>query len=131
MIAITELDTVSGAHQDDWVLNVSVDNASGGVDIKTGVTDYRHGISSIVITANNDEEVEILNGEDILIGPLNLEKGFPWPKTFNSEIYCDRGNALKIKTESDFKVHLLIEGCTGKPVSSLSASPSASPSEGA
>ena len=127
---ITELNTVPGKLEDDWVLNVTVTDASGGIDLCTATTDYRHGIKSIIITANEDEWVAVLNGDEPLIGPVNLEKGTPWPYDFAKTIYCNRGNALRFKTESAFAVHLFIEGDTGAPVSSMSASPSASPSEG-
>ena len=127
---ITELNTTPGKHEDDWTLNVYEDNASAGVILRPALADYRHGVKSIIITTNKNEQVTILNGETPLIGPLNLEKGIPW-RCNEDKVYCNRGNALILKTESEFAVHLLIRGDTGIPVSSESASPSASPSEGA
>ena len=132
---ITELNTVAGAHEDDWILNVYTTDASDGIVLRAAATDYRHGIESIILTASEDEWIQILDGEDVLIGNLNLEKGIPWSYRFeNNDIYCTRGNALGLKSESGFNIHLIIEGDTGQPVSSLSASvstsPSASPSEG-
>ena len=127
---ITELNTTPGAHRDTWMLNVTVTDASGGVNLREAAEDYQHGIRNIVITPNEDEWVEILDGTDPLIGPLNLEKGVPWSSEFDDGIYCSRGNALVLKSESEFNIHLLIEGDTGIPISSPSASPSASPSEG-
>jgi hypothetical protein len=127
---ITELDTIPGKREDDWTLNVYEEDASAGVVLRQAMTDYRHGIRSIIITVSDNEQVTILNGSKPLIGPLNLEKGIPW-RYSEEKIYCDRGDALILKTESNFPVHLLIRGDTGVPVSSESASLSASPSEGA
>ena len=60
---ITELNTVPGKLEDDWVLNVTVTDASGGIDLRTATTDYRHGIKSIIITANEDAWVAVLTGD--------------------------------------------------------------------
>ena len=130
---INELNTTHGKHEEDWFLNVFVDDAAVAKDIRPALPDHRHGIRSIVITANNDEWIKILSGNNILIGPLNLEKGLSWSLDTGTEFYCTRGEALKIQTERDFGVHCLIKGGTGRPVISTSASssPSASPSEGA
>ena len=127
---ITELNTVPGKKEDDWTLNVYEIEASAGITLRPALPDYRHGVKSLVITAGTAKQVTILNGEDPLIGPVNLEKGVPW-RYSEEKVYCDRGSALILKTETDIPIHVLIRGDTGVPVSSPSASASASPSEGA
>ena len=109
---ITELNTVQGRQEDDWTINVYEVNASAGIVLRPAVVGHRYGIKSITITANDNEKVEILNGTEPFIGPLHLEKGFPW--VFNSDdvIYGTRGNALVLKTESEIAVHCLIDGVT-------------------
>ena len=125
---ITELDTIGGKKEDDWLLNVTVTHASTAVDIRAAAADYQHGIKKITVTGvlAGTEWFKILNGSDILIGPVILATGVPWKCKFKDTIYCTRGNALKLITKSDFPLHCLIEGDTGEPVSS--PSPSASPS---
>jgi len=110
---ITELNTIRGRQESDWTINVHTSNASTGMELRPAVVGYRYGIKNIVITVNDNEKVEILNGTAPLIGPINLEKGCPWALPVNDVvIYCTRGNALTLKTESEFAVHCFIEGIT-------------------
>jgi len=109
---ITELNTTQGRQEDDWTINVYETDASAGIVLRPSTVGHRHGIKSITITANDNEKVEILNGTEPFIGPLHLEKGFPWVLNIDDVIYGTRGNALVLKTESEIQIHCLIAGVT-------------------
>lgn len=112
---ITELDIVQGQKEDDWLLNITASDASGGIDIRVAAEDYRHGIKSFVITALSEgtEWIEFLDGENVMIGPFILASGVPWAHTFIRAIYGTRGNALVLKTQSAFGLHCIVGGDTG------------------
>lgn len=123
---ITELNTDSGKQEERWVLNITSNDASGGINIRDAVTDYRHGIKNISLIAGGNQWIKLLDGENVILGPIVLASGIPWSYNFQSSIYCTRGNALILKTQSAFGIFCVIEGNTGIPVpsSSVSASPS-------
>ena len=125
---ITELDTVAGKQEDDVLLNISATDVSIATDIKAATVDYLYGVKSIIITGAfaGTEWFKILDGEDVLIGPVEPVTGIPWSKVFRKPIYCTRGNALKIQTQSALNLHCLLEVVVGIPVPSpsISASPS-------
>jgi hypothetical protein len=129
MATITELNLIPGRRETDMVLNVYATSASGGVEIQSAIPETKYGIKSIVITSPQDDEwFEILNGTSPFIGPVCLGKNIPYSLNFESPIYCDVGNAMILKTQTDFILHLMIQGKISLPVSSVSASVSASPS---
>ena len=127
---ITELGTVSGKREDVLVYNVSLTDASGGIDLKAANPDYRFGIKSFDISGVFGGTVwfEFLNDDEVIVGPRKLNSFAPYQHEFDPAIYCDKGKALKIKTSSAVGVSLIIEIIVGEPYpsSSISASPSAS-----
>lgn len=112
---ITSLDTSPGFYENDWTLNFTASDISTATDIKAAVANSQHGIKSIIITAlsGGTEWIRVLDGTNPLIGPIILASGIPLSLTFESSIYCTKGNALKIQTESAIGVHCLIRGITG------------------
>lgn len=127
-ITIADLVIDPGKEEDQWTVNISSNDVSTATDIQAANVDHQHGIESITVTgvSAGTEWFRIMDGEDTLIGPVIMATGVPWTHTFKRTIYCTRGNALKIKTESAISIHAVIEGATGVPV--VSSSPSASPS---
>jgi hypothetical protein len=125
---ITELGTVSGKRENILVYNITVTDASEGIDILAADPEYRYGIRSIDMCGQfaGTEWFKIFNGEDILIGPRILATGIPWVRRFDDLIYCNKGNALRLQTKSAVNLNLIIEVVSGEPYPS--SSPSASPS---
>lgn len=128
---VTELSTTKGELENDWVINVSITDASVAETIRDAEADLRHGIKKIIITGltSGTQWIKVLNDGNPLIGPMVLANGVPWYCECEDPIYCSLNTALKIQTQSAFKVHLIIKGVSDDmPISSPSSSPSASPS---
>lgn len=128
---ITELSTARGELESDWVINVSITDASTAETIRDAEADLRHGIKKIIVTgiSAGTQWFKILDGENVLIGPVVLATGVPWPLVFENPIYGTLNTALKLQTQSAFKIHCIIKGLSDDmPISSPSASVSASPS---
>lgn len=112
---ITELNITHGGKEGPWVINVTASNASTAQAIRDAVAGNRYGIEDISITAlsNNTEWIEILDGEDVMIGPLVLANGVPWTHRFERPLFSTAGNALNLQAQSAFGIHLMVEGTTG------------------
>jgi len=99
-----------------WALNISSDNASTAQVIKAAETGKRHWIENVIVTcvtANADTDwFRLLDGDDNMIGHIVLAKGVPWSFKFAKPICGTIGTALKIKTATDFGVHVIVEGFT-------------------
>lgn len=131
MAVVTELSIVKGRLKSDWVINVSTTDASTAEEMRAAEADLRHGIREIIVTglSAGTQWFKILNDGDILIGPIILASGIPWFMKFESPIYGTLNTALKLQTQSAFKIHCIIKGVSDDmPISSPSPSPSASPS---
>ena len=124
-MAITELNLTPGRREKDWILNGVVTDASGGIDLREAIPDYRYGIKKLTITPNVEGKwVKILDGDDTIIGPIASLAYVPYQVEFNSVVYGEAGNALILKTQEAFPVHVLIEGKTSPPIPSKPFNPS-------
>jgi len=133
---ITELNIHRRGKGVRWCTNFYSDDASGGAVIKTVTPTDRIWLDSVIVSIEDGEQFEILNGDLSLIGPVILKDTNIWKYRFLTGINLDVGSFLKVKTESETKVHVLVEGTVDQkpeisPSPSPSASASASPSEGA
>lgn len=128
-MTVTELSTARGELENDWVINVSITDASTAVVLRAAEADKRHGIRKIIITGltSGTQWVKVLDDSNILLGPVVIASGVPWPFDFEDPIYGTLNTALKIQTQSAFKIHCIIKGVSDDmPISSPSPSPSAS-----
>lgn len=129
-MAVNELNIETGRLEKDWVINATIADASTGVVLKSAVPDYRYGIKSLVISTVEDEKnISILDGDSVLIGPVQLGKYNPLTINFLSPVYNTKGNSLTVKTDVEFDFFLIIQGTTGFPVPSKPFNPN--PSDGA
>lgn len=129
-MAITQLNLTPGRRESDWILNVLETNASGGIDLKAAIPDYRYGVNSLTVTMSvSGKWFKILDGNTTLIGPVTSVQYVPYHLDFSSTVYATAGNALVLKTEEAFPIHCVIEGKTGPPIPSKSFNPS--PADGA
>ncbi len=133
---ITELNMHRRAKGVRWCTNFTSDDASTAPSIKEVVTPKRIWLDKIKATIEDGEPFEILNGDEILVGPITLKDTNVWEYEFLRGANLDVGSSLKIKTINQISVHVLAEGTVDvKPEISTSpsssSSPSASPSEGA
>ena len=131
MASVTVMSIVKGELENDWVINVSTADASESETIRDAEVDLRHGIRKITVTGVSvgTQWFKILDGEDVLVGPVILATGVPWHFDFGDPIYGTLNTALKLQTQSAFKIHCIIKGVSDDmPISSPSPSPSASPS---
>ena len=112
-----------------FCVNYYTANASTAVTIKEGDPLRRIWIERIFIDAYEDEWIKILDGDNDFLGPFRIEKGIPLDKKFLRPVGCTEGKALKLQTQNDFNVLVIIEGYVDEPTpsSSVSASPSPSP----
>jgi len=130
MAIVTELSTTKGKLEKDWILNVSTTDASTAEVIRVAETDLRHGIRKIIVTGlfAGTQWFKILDDGNVLIGPVILATGVPWSFDFEDIIYGTLNTALKLQTQSAFKIHCIIKGVSDyMPISS--PSPSASRAE--
>jgi len=117
MTTITNLPLSPSVQESLWILNVTETNAVTGVAVVPAVEEYTHIIKSIMINSSGANKwIEILDGENVVIGPLSLNKNAPLEIVFETSIYCSQGNALLLKTEAEFDVHLIITGNTLPPL---------------
>jgi len=94
-----------------WVVNVSGDMGTP-VEIKPVDDHKRHGIMSINVTTNKVKNwFSILDGSEVMLGPVYLDNGFS--KIFDRPIYNTPGNSLSIKTAADFLTSCVVEGVSG------------------
>jgi len=131
MASITELSIAKGELGNDWTINVSTADASTAETMIDAVADLRHGIKKIIVTglSAGTQWFKILNDGEILIRAIVLANGVPLSFDFGDPIYGTLNTALKLQTQSAFKVHCIIKGVSDDmPISSPSSSPSASPS---
>ena len=120
-MTITEMNLTPAMRESDWILNVIETDASAGIDLRAAIPDYRYGIKSITIFSDTtDKWIKILDGSDNLIGPI----GAPYEIRFQSAVYGTSGNALVLKTQEAFGVHLIVQGTTGPPIPSKPFNPS-------
>ena len=127
---MNELNLTPGRREKDWILNVPVTDASEGIVLKEAISDYRYGITKIVVTTTvNNKWIKLKDGDDDLIGPFSLGKDNPLYLEFDTAVYCTIGNALVLQSENDFEFYVLIHGKTGPPIPSKSFNPS--PADGA
>ncbi len=128
---ITQLGTVSGKREYIEIYNITLTDASGGIDLKAADADYRFGIKSVYLAGlfGGDKWFKFLNDDEPIIGPRIMNDCDPFDYEFEDIVYCDKGKALKFKTSSAVGVHMLIEIVVGEPYPSSSVSASPSPSE--
>lgn len=128
-MSVTELNLTPGRQEFDWKVNVTESAASGGIDLRPAAPETRYGFKAITVTPNMANKwFQIMDGENLLIGPVGMPQNVTYKLSLESPIYGTIGNALVLQTEEDFWIHLVIEGVTCPPQPSVSASPSSSPS---
>jgi len=118
MTNINDLKLSSTVTESTWIRNIVDTNATAGVPIIPAIAEYTHIIKSLLINSDGSNKwIEICDGEDVIIGPFALNKNVPLLIEFPSAepIYLTAGNALVLKTEAEFIVHLLITGRTIPP----------------
>lgn len=114
-MTITELpisQAVSRRLPYNWVLNITSDDASTAVVIRSAEPGKKHWIESLYVTSYEKEWFQILDGDDILIGPVTTSEGVPWRHTFRRDIHGSENSSLKLQTQSDSIIHLIVEGHT-------------------
>ena len=130
MTTITELKLSPSVISSLWIKNIVDTDANSGVSIVPAVEEYTHIIKSIIINTNIPAKwIKILDGENVLIGPVCLAKNVPFELVFESPIYCTAGNAIVLQTEATSEINLIITGKTIPPP--LEAPISPSPEDGA
>lgn len=125
---ITELSTESAEQEQTKTYNVTATDVSAGADLLTAIEDYRYGIKSITITGDfgAGEWFKILDGSNILIGPVPMGENVPWSHKFDDIVYGNQDNALILQTSDAIVMHMIIRVAVSLPYPS--SSPSASPS---
>jgi len=122
---MTELNLTPGRRETDWIINVASSDASGGIDLKSAIPDYRYGIKTLDITPNEGNKwFKIMDGENVLVGPVGMPQNVTYHLDLKSPVYGTAGNALILKTESAYWIHLIVQGTTGPPIPSKPTNPS-------
>jgi len=112
-----------------YCTNFTSVNATSLTTIKSAEADERIWIDEIVVVNDANEWVEIYDGEDLMLGPIYIDKGVPLVKTFKRGTNLTVGNDLGVKTEGESNVCVIVEGTVDQdPARSISPSISSSPS---
>lgn len=95
-----------------WCIQVVTDEAMTPVTFLEAEVGKRHWIEKVSVTFFEKKSFSILDGDNDLIGPITTGEGIPWVYTFHRECHNTVNNPLKLKTESNTKTHMIIEGHT-------------------
>jgi len=116
MATITNLKLSSSVTDSIWIRNIVDDNATDGVGIVPAIEHYTHSVKSIIITTSvPDKWIKILDGDNILIGPVSLSKYVPLEIVFAEPVLCTVGNPIVLQTEAESDVHIILTGRTLPP----------------
>jgi hypothetical protein len=95
-----------------WCLNVTSDDLTTAAIIKTAEPGKKHWIERLIVTMADKKAFSILDGDDVLIGPVGGIEGIPWPYDFHRSIHGSENTNLKMQTSELTGIHALIEGYT-------------------
>ena len=115
MTTVTELPDSQGDSSQPvkWCIQLVSNEASTARIIRAAEPNRRHWIEKIIITSSGDQEwIKIMDGDSDFIGPISGKEGLVWPYEFHRNIHGVVNSDLKVMTETDFPVHVIIEGHT-------------------